>query len=99
MILFVIIISLLLTLMNIYLVIKIRQLKKKMTVITDNLVYYESSVKSLLLNSTQIINQQQVNIKYVRENYQILYLRWQKIRQIIILLSWLYRIGSKYLTW
>ena len=97
MILFVIIISLLLTLMNIYLVIKIGQLRKKMTVITDNLVYYESSVKSLLLNSTQIINQQQVNIEYVRENYQILYLRWQKIRQIIILLSWLYRIGSKYL--
>ena len=98
MILFVIIISLLLTLMNIYLVIKIGQLRKKMTVITDNLVYYESSVKSLLLNSTQIINQQQVNIEDVREKYQILYLRWQKIRQTIVLFSWLYRIGSKYLT-
>lgn len=85
------------TLINIYIVIKIWQLRKKMTVIADNLLYYESSVKSLLTNTTQILNQQQVNIEQIRDKYQTLQLRWQKIRQFLILLNWLYRIGSKYI--
>ena len=97
MILFVIITSLLLTSMNVYIVIKIWQLRTKMTVIANDLVYYESSVKSLLTNTTQILNQQQVNIEHVREKLVILQLRWQKIRQIVILLTWLYRIRGKYI--
>ena len=97
MILLLIITSLLLTSINIYLVIKIWHLRKKMIVITDNLEYYESSVKSLLTNSTQILNQQQVNIGHFQKKYKILQLKLQKIRQLVILLSWLYRIGNKYL--
>lgn len=92
-----IITSLLLTLLNIYLVIKIWQLKKVMTVIASDLIYYESSIKFLLANTTQILNQQQVKIKQVQQEYQILLLKWQKTKQLLILLSWLYRIVNKYI--
>ena len=68
-----------------------------MVSITSDLINYESSVKSLLANTTQILNQQQVNIDHVRQQYQILQLRWQRIQQAIVLLSWLYRIGVKYI--
>ncbi len=95
MIFFVIFINLLLTLFNIYLVIKIWHLRKRMTTITSDLINYESSVKSLLTNTTQILNQQQTNIDHIRRQYQILQLRWQKIRQAIVLLNWIYRIGVK----
>ena len=97
MIFFVIFINLLLTLLNFYLAIKIRQLRKIMVSITSDLINYESSVKSLLANTTQILNQQPVNINHVRQQYQILQLRWQRIQQAIVLLSWLYRIGVKYI--
>ena len=97
MIFVVIFINLLLTLLNCYLVIKIWHWRKKMTTITSDLINYESSVKSLLANTNQILNQQQVNIDHVRQQYQILQLRWQKIRQALVLLRWLYRIGFKYI--
>ena len=96
MIFFAIITSLLLTLLNIYLVVKIWQLKKVMTVIASDLIYYESSLKFLLANTTQTLNQQQVKIQQVRQEYQILLLKWQKTKQLLILLSWLYRIVNKY---
>lgn len=95
MILLGIITSLLLTVINIYLIIKIWQLKRKMTKVADDLVDYESSTKFLLTNATQIFNRQQVNIEHVRQKYELLQLRWQKIRQIITLLSWLSRIRSQ----
>ena len=88
-------INFLLILFNIYLVIKIWHLRKTMTKITSDLINYESSVKSLLTNTTQILNQQQTNMDRVRRQYQILQLRWQKIRQAIVLLNWIYRIGVK----
>ena len=97
MIFFVVFINLSLALLNFYLVIKIWHWRKVMTTITSDLINYESSVKSLLTNTTQILNQQQVNIDHARQQYQILQLRWQKIRQAIVLLSWLYRIGVKYI--
>ena len=95
MIFFVIFINLLLTLFNIHLVIKIWHLRKRMTTITSDLINYESSLKSLLKNTTHILNRQQTNIDRVLQQYQILQLRWQKIRQAIVLLNWIYRIGVK----
>ena len=95
MIFVVIFINLVLTLLNFYLVIKIWHWRKRMTTITSDLMNYESSVKSLLANTTQILNQQQVNIEHVRQQYQLLQSTWQKIRQFIVLLSWIYRIGVK----
>ena len=95
MIFFVIFVNLLLTLLNIYLVIKIRQLRQIIASITSDLVNYEASVKLILVNITQILNQQQVNIKHVRQQYQILQLRWQKIRQVIVIISWIYKIRFK----
>ena len=97
MIFFVVFINLSLTLLNFYLVIKIWHWRKVMTTITSDLINYESSVKSLLTNTTQILNQQQVNIDHARQQYQILHLRWKKMRQAIVLLSWIYRIGGKYI--
>lgn len=95
MIFFIIIINLLLTLFNIYLLVKIWQLRQIITAITSDLVNYEFSVKSLLTNTNQILNQQQANLSHARQKYQILHLRWQQIRQAIALITWLYRIGVK----
>lgn len=97
MIFLIIIASLLLTLLNIYLVIKIWQFRTKMAAISYNLVNYEFDLKSQLTKTTQILNQQQVNIKYARQEYQLVKLKLRKIRQYLILLSWLYRISRKYL--
>ena len=97
MIFFAIITSLLLTLLNIYLVIKIWQFRKKITAIASDLIYYESSIKFSLTNTTQMLNQQQLRIKYVQQEYQTLLLKWQKTKQFLILLSWLYRIVNKYI--
>ena len=97
MIFFAIITSLLLTLLNIYLVIKIWQFRKKITSIASDLTYYESSIKFSLTNTTQMLNQQQLRIKHVQQEYQTLLLKWQKTKQFLILLSWLYRIVNKYI--
>jgi len=92
-----IIASLLLTLLNLYLVIKIGQFRKKIATVNDELISYESDLKPLLANTRQILSQQQSNIQHVRQKYQNLKLKWQKTRQILILVSWLYRITEKYL--
>ena len=97
MIFFLVFINLLITLFNIYIAIKIWQSQKIMAVIKSDLANYESLAKSLLINADRILNQQQTNIAHVRQQYQALQLRLQKTRQAIILISWLYRIGGKYI--
>ncbi|ELS01622.1 hypothetical protein Xen7305DRAFT_00013270 [Xenococcus sp. PCC 7305] len=91
-----IILSLLLTLFNVYLVIRIWHFKEKMAIVNHNLLEYESSIKCQLKSTTQIIRQQQIKIIQIHQEYQILKSRWQKIRQFIILLSWLYKNTNKY---
>lgn len=96
MVFFAIIVSLLLTLLNIYLVIKIWQFNEKITTLDNELINYESDLKTLLPNTRQILKEQQSNIQNAQQKYQNLKLRWQKTRKFLILISWLYRITAKF---
>lgn len=96
MIIIVITLNLIITIFNLYLAIKIWQLRKLCRLITSALINCENYLYYVLLITPQILQQRQTNIYHFRHRYQLLQLQLQKIRQIIVLLNWLYRIWRRY---
>ncbi|VEP13924.1 conserved hypothetical protein [Hyella patelloides LEGE 07179] len=96
MIIIVIILNLIITIFNLYLAIKIWQLRKLFRLITSALINCENYLYYVLLIAPQILQQRQTNIYHFRQRYQLWQLQLQKIRQIIVLLNWLYRIWRRY---
>ena len=92
MIIVVITINLIITIFNFYLAIKLWQLRGLVALITSALVSCENYLYSVLLITPKILQQEQTNIYHFRQRYQLWQLQLRKIRQIIVLLNWLYRI-------
>ena len=97
MIFVVIILNLIITLFNLYLVVKLWQLRKLLALITSALSNSEHYLSFVLLVTPQMLHKKQLNIYHFRHNYQLWQLQLQKIRQIILLLSWLYRTWRRYI--
>jgi hypothetical protein len=85
-------VNLAIALLNVFLAIKIWQLKQLLSKITATIVNCELYIHYLLCVTPQIVLQSQQNIHYFRYRYQLLQLRLQQIGQIIWLLNWLYRM-------
>ena len=98
MIFFVIIINLLITVVNIYLAVKILQLKKVLVRTTSALINCEQIIHSVLYSAPQSIFKGQKNLHHIRQQYQLLQLQLQKIRQFLLLLSLIYRFGRSRLS-
>ena len=95
MIIVVITLNLIITIFNFYLAIKLWQLRRLVALIASALISCENYLSLVLVATPQILQQEQTNIYHFRQRYQLWQLQLQKIRQIIVLLNWLYRIWRK----
>ena len=95
MVFFVILVNLFITLFNIYLAIKIWQLRRTLMRITKTLSNCERKINFVLSSAPQAIFQKQKNLNYILQNYQLLQLQLQKISQLLWLLNLMYRWGRR----
>ena len=85
-------INLSISLLNLYIAIRIWQLRILTTRITAILINYERYFNLVLSVAPQVIYRGQNNIDLTRQRYQLLQLRVAQIRQLILLLNRSYRI-------
>ena len=95
MIFFIIAVNLSITLLNIYIAIRIWQLRIIIARIATILVNYESYFNILLQAAPQVIDRKQQNIAWVRQRYQLLQLQTAKIKQLFWLLNQSYQIWRR----
>jgi hypothetical protein len=95
MIFLIIAINLSITLLNVYIAIRIWQLRIIIARITTILINYESYFSILLPAAPQVIYLGQDNIAQVRQQYQLLQLQTTKLRQLFWLLNQSYQIWRK----
>lgn len=95
MIFLIIAINLSITLLNIYIAIRIWQLRLLIARITAILINYESYFNVVLKVAPKVIYQGQNNISQVRKRYQLLQLQATKVKQLIWLLNWSYQIWRR----
>jgi hypothetical protein len=95
MIFLIIAVNLSITLLNIYIAIKIWQLRLIIARITTILVNYESYFRILLPVAPQVIYQGQDNIARVRQQYHLLQLQTARLRQLFWLVNQSYRIWRR----
>ncbi|MBW4536106.1 MAG: hypothetical protein KME09_19400 [Pleurocapsa minor HA4230-MV1] len=95
MIFLIIAVNLSITLLNIYIAIRIWQLRLIITRITSILINYESYFSILLPVAPQVIYQGQDNIAQIRQQYQLLQLQTAQIRQLFWLLNQSYQIWRR----
>lgn len=94
MIFFVVVINLLITLVNIYLAVKILQLRQLLVKTTNALLRCEQKIQVLLSSAPQIILKGQKNLDHLQKRYQLLQMQLQKIRKLLALLSLIYRVSG-----
>ncbi|AFZ37614.1 hypothetical protein Sta7437_4137 [Stanieria cyanosphaera PCC 7437] len=95
MLIFTIIVNLIITLFNLYLAIKIWQLRQKLSLIAHELNNCEIFIHSILVTTPNVLIQNKNNLAQVRQKYQLLQLQLKQTQQIIIVLNWLYQAWRK----
>ena len=88
-------VNLSISLLNLYIAIRIWQLRILTTRTTAILINYERYFNLVLSVAPQVIYQGQNNIDLTRQRYQLLQLRVAQIRQLILLLNRSYRIWRR----
>lgn len=88
-------INLSITLLNIYIALRIRQLGLLVARINTIVVNYEAYFNFVLQATPVIIYRGQDNIQQIRQRYQLLQLQIAKIKQLIWLLNWSYSTWRK----
>lgn len=95
MIFLIIAVNLSITLLNIYIAIRIWQLRLLITRITAILLNYERYFSVLLKTAPEVISQGRNNIYHVRQRYQLLQLRTTQIKQLIWLINQSFQIWRR----
>ena len=88
-------VNLSISLLNLYIAIRIWQLRILTIRITAILINYERYFNLVLSVAPQVIYRGQNNIYLTRQRYQLLQLRKEQIRQLFFLLNQSYRIWRK----
>jgi hypothetical protein len=95
MITFTIIFNLFITIINIYLALKIWKVRQVLVQVTDALQKSEVNARVLCRLTPRLLVRQQKNLAYCRERYQTLELQIEQIRKILILLIWLFKVWQR----
>jgi hypothetical protein len=88
---FLIIFNLFITLVNLYLALKIWKLRQILTQVTDALNKCEANVHLMLSLAPKLIYRSRTNIYLAKERYQKLQFQLTQIKKIVVLLVWLSR--------
>lgn len=88
-------VNLSISLLNLYIAIRIWQLRILTTRINAILINYERYFNFVLSVAPQVIYRGQNNIYLTRQRYQLLQLRVAQLRQLILLLNQSYRIWRR----
>ena len=88
-------VNLSISLLNLYIAIRIWQLRILTTRINAILINYERYFNLVLSVAPRVIYRGQNNIYLTRQRYQLLQLRASQIRQLILLLNQSYRIWRR----
>ena len=88
-------VNLSISLLNLYIAIRIWQLRILTTRITAILINYEKYFNLVLGIAPQVVYRGQNNIYLTRQRYQLLQLRIAQIKQLILLLNQSYRIWRR----
>ena len=88
-------VNLSISLLNLYIAIRIWQLRILTTRINAILINYERYFNLVLSVAPQVIYRGQNNIYLTRQRYELLQLRVSQIRQLILLLNQSYRIWRR----
>lgn len=96
MIAIVITLNLIIMLINFYLALKMWRLRILLALITSAILNCENYLHTVLSVTPQLLNQKKTNIYQFRHNYQLWLLQLQQIKQIIVLLNWIYRLWNRY---
>lgn len=96
MIIIVIVLNLLITLFNVYLAIKIWQFCKLLGLITTTIINCENYLQAVLSIAPRLLQYQQSNIYLFRQQYLLLAVQLQKVKQITVLVNWCYRFWRRY---
>ena len=83
------------TLLNIYIALRIWQLGLLVARINTILVSYEGYFNLVLKSAPIIIDRGQDNIHQIRQRYQLMQLQTAKIKQLIWLFNWSYQAWRK----
>lgn len=95
MIFLIVAVNLSITLINIYIAIKIWQLRLLIARITSILVNYEIYFSVVLKVTPEVVYQGQHNMFLVRKRYQLLQLQIANLKQLIWLFNWSYQIWRR----
>jgi hypothetical protein len=95
MIVFLIVVNLLITLLNLYLALKIWKLRQILIQVTDALTQCEKNAHVMLYLAPKLLRRSQNNICLCKKKYQKFQLQIEKIRQLLILLLWLFKIYQR----
>jgi cell division protein FtsB len=95
MIIFIIIFNLLITLINIYLVLKIWKLRQLLMYVTDALQKSEVNARILFKLAPKLLLKQQQKLVYCRKTYQKLRIQIEQLRKIFTIVIWLIKIWQR----
>lgn len=95
MIFLIIAVNLSITLLNIYIALRIVQLQVIISRISAILINYESYFHVLLKTAPEVIDQGGKNIYHVRQRYQLLQLQITQIKQLIWLINWSFQVWRR----
>ena len=83
------------TLLNIYIAIRIWQLGLLVERINTIVIKYDNYFNLVLKATPIVIHQGQISVHQVRQSYELLQLQISKIKQLIWLINWSYRAWRK----
>ena len=83
------------SLLNIYIALRIWQLGLLVARINTIFINYEAYFNLVLKFAPTVIDRGQSNIHQIRQRYQLLQLQLAKIKQLIVLLNWSYTAWRK----
>jgi hypothetical protein len=95
MIIFLIVVNLLITLLNLYLAWKISKLRQILIQVTNAFERCEKNARVMLYLAPKLLRRSQNNIFVCKKKYQRFQLQTEQLRKIFIFLLWLFRMYQK----
>ena len=92
---FVLLSNLLISVINLFLIIRFHRLRKSLAKLADNLNIIEAQCRNTLYLTPLVLNRYKERTDSFKQGYQRLAWQWKKIKQIVALFRLFYRIYAR----